>query len=64
MHAAIAHTFDGVGLDQLRAVDEECLWNGLPFHARWHAQIDVCRRQLVDVEPDVLGPCILDQVLV
>ena len=63
-HGRKSRTLDGVGLDQLSTVDEKCLWDGLPFHALWHTQIYMRRRQLVDVEPNIPGPCIFDQVLV
>ena len=57
-------TFNRVRLDELGAVREESLGDGLPGHALRHAQVDVRRGQLVDMEPNVLGPGILDQVFI
>lgn len=55
---------DRVCLDQLSAVCQKGLRYRLPSHAFWHAKVYVSRRELVDVEPDILGPCIFDQILV
>lgn len=63
-HKAAPRTFDGVGLDKLRAVNQERLRDILPCHALRHPEVDVCGGKFVDVEPDVLRPGELDQVLV
>jgi hypothetical protein len=55
---------DRVCLDQLSAVCQEGLRYRLPSHAFRHANVYVSRRELVDVEPDILRPCIFDQILV
>lgn len=57
-------TFDRVCLHQLRAIGEKILRNALPRHPVRHSEIDVSRRQFVDMEPHILGPSVLDQVLV
>ncbi len=58
------HTFYRVRLHKLSTVNEQGLWDGVPCHALRHSHVNVCGRQLVDVEPDVLRPSILDQVLI
>lgn len=55
---------DRVGLYQLSAIDQKNLWYRLPSHAFGHAEVYVSRRELVDVEPHILRPCIFDQVFV
>lgn len=61
---ARARTLDAVRLDELGAVDERGLRDGVPGPAGRHAEVDVRGGELVDVEPDVLRPRVLDQVLV
>lgn len=58
-------TFNRVGLDELCTVHEQCLGNGLPGGYRlWQAEIHVCGGKLVNVKPDVLWPCIFNQIFV
>ena len=55
---------DRVGLGQLRAVREQLLGDGVPGLAVAHTQVDVGGTEVVDVEPDVFGPAVGDQVLI
>lgn len=58
-------TFDRVRLDELGAVGEEDVRDGVPRgDGGGEAQVDVRGGELVDVEPHVLLPRVLDQVLV
>lgn len=54
----------GVGLCQLRQVRDEVLGEGVPALAVLHAEVDVGAGELVDVEPDVFVPAMLDEILV
>jgi hypothetical protein len=57
-------TLDGVRLDELRTVREDGLRDRVPREPGREAQVHVRGRELVDVEPHVLRPRVLDQVLV
>lgn len=56
--------FDRIRLGQLRAVREQLFGDGVPGLAVAHAQVDVGRAEVVNVEPDVFGPAVGDQVLI
>lgn len=58
------HTFDGVRLDELRTICEQGLRHALPCHVLGHADVNVGRREFVDVKPDILRPCVFDELLV
>lgn len=68
---------DGVGLGELGEVGEEGLGEGFPgpggrggggavvaVAGGGEAEVDVCRGELVSVEPDVFFPAVLDEVFV
>ena len=57
-------TFNAVGLGQLRAVGQQWLANLLPALALWQADVDMCRREVIDVKPDIFLPAMLDQFFV
>ena len=57
-------TFDRVRLHELRTVRQEGLRDGVPGHGVGHAEVDMGGGELVDVEPDVLWPRVLYQVLI
>ena len=58
-------TFDGVGLYELRTIYKQWFWNGLPRGYRlWKTEVHVCRGKLVDVKPDVLRPCVFNQIFI
>ena len=50
----ISH-LDRACFDELGDVDEDRLWDRVPCHVGWHAQVYVWRRQLVDVYPNIWG---------
>lgn len=55
---------DRVGFGQLRAVREQLFGDRIPGLVVAHAQVDVGGAEVVDVEPDVFGPAMGDQVLI
>lgn len=57
-------TLDRVCLHELCTVGEEVLCDRFPRHTLRHAQVDVCRREFVDVKPDILRPGVLDEVFI
>jgi hypothetical protein len=55
---------DRVGFGQLRAIREQLLGNCVPGLVVAHAQVDVGGTEVVDVEPDIFGPAVGDQILI
>lgn len=54
----------GVGLGQLRQVHDQGLGQRVPFLACTHSEVDVRTGQFIDVEPNILLPAKLDQILI
>lgn len=59
-----ARTLNRVGLNQLCTVCEKCLRYIIPIHGFGHAQVNMGRRQFINMKPDILRPCVFDQVLI
>ncbi len=49
---SMIRTLDGVCLDELAALLQHILWDGIPCHALGKAEVDVRRAELVDVKPE------------
>lgn len=62
--AVAEHTLDGVRLHKLRTVVDDVGWNVVPAAAFGHSNVDVRRRHFGHVEPDVLRPRMLNEVLI
>ena len=61
---SMIRTLDGVCLDELAALLQHILWDGIPCHALGKAEVDVRRAEIVDVEPGILRMAVSYQVLV
>mmetsp|Transcript_30830 Transcript_30830/g.72702 ORF Transcript_30830/g.72702 Transcript_30830/m.72702 type:complete len:247 (+) Transcript_30830:442-1182(+) len=63
-HLAFLAPGDGIGLDHCRTIQYCFLRYVVHRHSRLHSKIDVSRRQIVDVKPNIFRMTILDQELI
>ena len=57
-------TFDRICFHQLRTVDEQGFWDRVPGHSLGHPEVHVCGGEFIYMEPNVLRPCISNELLV
>lgn len=57
-------TLDTVCLGKLGTIDQEILVHALPVVALGQAHIDVGRRKIIDMKPNIFVPAILDKLFI